>query len=74
MIMIIYRHRHIFTNIFTYRKWITHPKYNENSIDNDFAIIKLLTPVTFTDRVKPICLPSILNNYDSKVATVTGER
>ena len=40
--------------------------------DNDFAIIKLATPVTFSDRVKPICLPSHLTDYDNKVATVTG--
>ena len=44
----------------------------KSSIDNDFAIIKLATPVTFSDRVKPICLPSILTNYDTKVVTVTG--
>ena len=40
--------------------------------DNDFAIIKLATPVTFSDRVKPICLPSLLTDYDNKVATVSG--
>jgi len=41
--------------------------------DNDFAIIKLAAPVTFSDRVKPICLPSLLINYNkNRVATVSG--
>ena len=40
--------------------------------DNDFAIIKLIIPFTFNARVSPICLPSILNNYDARPATVTG--
>ena len=40
--------------------------------DNDFAIIKLATPVTFSDRVRPVCLPSLLTNYDNKLATVSG--
>jgi len=53
-------------------RWINHPSYNAKSYDNDFAIIKLASPITFSDRVSPICLPSTSTNYDSKVATVTG--
>jgi len=53
-------------------RWISHPSYSTSPLNNDFAIIKLSTPVTFSDRVKPICLPSVSTNYDSKVATVTG--
>ena len=53
-------------------RWINHPSYNAKSYDNDFAIIKLASPVSFSDRVSPICLPSASTNYDNKVATVTG--
>ena len=42
------------------------------ALDYDFAIIKLATPVTFSDRVRPVCLPSLLTNYDNKLATVSG--
>ena len=53
-------------------KWINHPSYSASAFDNDFAIIKLASPVSFSDRVSPICLPSTSTNYDNKVATVTG--
>ena len=55
-----------------YSQWINHPSYSASAFDNDFAIIKLASPVTFSDRVSPICLPSASTDYDSKVATVTG--
>ena len=54
------------------RKWIIHPSYKASSTDNDFAIIKLASHVTFTERVFPVCLPSASTNYDNKVVTVTG--
>ena len=54
-------------------RWINHPSYGAaGSFDNDFAIIKLSSPVVFSDRVSPVCLPSSSTNYDSRVATVTG--
>ena len=56
-----------------FSQFINHPDYNSGtSFDNDFAIIKLASPVTFSKRVSPICLPSTSTNYDNKVATVTG--
>ena len=55
------------------KEWIIHPHYKNKTVnDNDFAIIKLATPVEFSYRVAPICLPSTINNHDNKVATVTG--
>ena len=57
----------------TPKEWIIHPSYNSGTnLNNDFAIIKLASPVSFSDRVSPICLPSASTNYDNKVATVTG--
>jgi len=49
-----------------------HPNFNAATLDNDFAVIKLLDPVTFSDRIAPICLPTATNNYDDELATLTG--
>jgi len=35
-----------------------HENYNPNTINNDIAILKLKTPLTFNDKVKPACLPA----------------
>ena len=43
-------------------QWISHPNYRGN--DNDFAIIKLSRPVTFSSRVLPACLPDPSKSYD----------
>ena len=56
----------------TPQEWINHPNYNEFTTDNDFAIIQLSSPVTFSSTVSPICLPSTSDNYENTVATVTG--
>ena len=54
-------------------QWINHPDYGRaNPYDNDFAIIKLATPVSFSDYVVPACLPSASSNYDDVAAKVTG--
>jgi secreted trypsin-like serine protease len=34
-----------------------HPKYDNDAITNDIALIKLSEPITFTDEISPICLP-----------------
>ncbi|XP_078247576.1 coagulation factor VII [Pogona vitticeps] len=36
---------------------IIHEKYSSKSVDNDIALLKLASPVNFTDYVVPICLP-----------------
>merc|ERR1711936_730082 len=35
-----------------------HENYNPNNINNDVAILKLKTPLTFNDKVRPACLPA----------------
>ena len=35
---------------------IMHPHYNENTMDNDIAIIKLASPVAYTDKIQPVCI------------------
>jgi len=49
-----------------------HPSYNSRSQDYDFAIIRLSSSVTFTNSVKPVCMPNPQSNYDNRVARVTG--
>ncbi|CAM2096883.1 transmembrane protease serine 2 isoform X1 [Lepidochelys kempii] len=37
---------------------ISHPNYDSDSKDNDVALMKLQTPLSFTDTVAPVCLPN----------------
>ena len=49
------------------------PLYNSNTMRNDFSILTLASPVTFTDTVRPACLPSDTNTtYSGLTATVMG--
>ncbi|XP_062242553.1 ST14 transmembrane serine protease matriptase a [Platichthys flesus] len=52
---------------------ISHPNYNEYTFDNDIALMELASPVTYSDYIKPICLPA--PQHDFKVGTevwITG--
>ena len=52
---------------------INHPDYNNETLDNDFAVLRLANPVNFTNEVRPACLPADLNaTYAGVTATVTG--
>ena len=52
---------------------INHPEYSSQTLDNDFAILRLANPVTFTNEVSPACLPADLSaTYAGVLATVTG--
>ena len=54
---------------------INHPDYKRDPrfIDNDYAILRLANPVTFTSKVSPACLPADLSStYTDVLATVTG--
>ncbi|XP_068947197.1 prothrombin [Petaurus breviceps papuanus] len=40
-------------------KILIHPKYNwKENLDRDIALLKLKQPITFTDYIHPVCLPS----------------
>ena len=56
------------------RDWINHPDWDRmpKGSTNDFAIIKLVSHVSFSLHILPVCLPSISKNYDDVIATVSG--
>lgn len=39
---------------------------------NDIALLKLEKPVTFNDKIQPICLPKKFNAEPGRVGIVTG--
>jgi len=56
-------------------KWgeiIVHPDYNETTLDNDIAILKLASPLTFNNDVQPACLPNRSFKPNGQTAFVSG--
>jgi len=52
---------------------IKHSRYNSATVDNDYAILRLSQPVSFTDKVSPACLPDEREKtYIGANATATG--
>ena len=47
-----------------------HPSYNSRNYNNDIAIVTLETPVTFSEGIRPICLPSISPKLTTDNASV----
>jgi len=41
----------------TSTRLITHPSWSSNGIRNDIGLIQLPSAVTFTSRIRPVCLP-----------------
>lgn len=53
---------------------IVHPSYSPITYDNDIALIKLSSPITFpsNNKIAPICFPTAGNLYANVQAIVTG--
>ncbi|XP_066984559.1 clotting factor G beta subunit-like [Macrobrachium rosenbergii] len=53
---------------------VVHPSYSSSTMDNDIALIKLATPITFQpdNKIAPVCLPDAGNLYENVNAVVTG--
>merc|ERR1711990_1149274 len=52
-----------------------HPKFDINSAaaDFDIAILKLSKDLTFSNKIKPVCLPtSATKDYSGKASTISG--
>ena len=51
----------------------SHPNYNHENADYDFAILFLSSPLTFSSTIAAVCLPASTQSlYTGQVATVTG--
>ncbi|KAM9788456.1 transmembrane protease serine 2-like [Neosynchiropus ocellatus] len=54
-------------------KIINHEKYDSDSHDNDIALLKLISPLTFTNNVRPVCLPNFGANLSpERQAWISG--
>ncbi|XP_069577089.1 ST14 transmembrane serine protease matriptase a [Brachyistius frenatus] len=52
---------------------ISHPNYNAHNFDNDIALMELDSPVTYSDYIRPICLPAPQHNFPtSHTVWITG--
>ncbi|KAM8877829.1 uncharacterized protein ACB058_003518 [Synchiropus picturatus] len=52
---------------------LVHPNYNSVTTDNDIALVRLSSPVTFTDYIRPVCLADSNSVFNSATASwVTG--
>ncbi|XP_035535278.1 ST14 transmembrane serine protease matriptase a isoform X2 [Morone saxatilis] len=52
---------------------IPHPNYNAYTFDNDIALMELDSPVTYSDYIRPICLPSPQHDFPTgSTVWITG--
>ncbi|KAK5868980.1 hypothetical protein PBY51_009946 [Eleginops maclovinus] len=55
------------------KRIISHPNYNAYTFDNDIALMELDSPVTYSDYIQPICLPSSQHNFPTaSTVWITG--
>ncbi|XP_059158838.1 chymotrypsinogen B-like [Physella acuta] len=50
---------------------LLHVKYDDNPLQYDIGLLKLKTPIEFSDTIRPVCLPEG-NIWDSSPCFVTG--
>ncbi|XP_043923925.1 acrosin-like [Protopterus annectens] len=53
-------------------KIIMHEEYSESTTKNDIALIKLVNPISYTDYVQPVCIPSIEETQTLDLCFVSG--
>ena len=57
---------------FTASTWTSHPSYDSDTVDYDFALLTLSSPLTFSSSVMPACLPDSSTDYEAVTAVVSG--
>lgn len=53
-------------------QFFVHPKYDDDSVANDVALVKLSRPATLNQFVSTVCLPSKQYNFGGKTLVATG--
>ena len=53
-------------------KVIVHPSYNPTYWRNDIALMKLSAPITYSNYILPVCIPSESTSMVDKVSIATG--
>ena len=51
---------------------VIHPSYNPTFWRNDIALMKLISPITYSNFILPVCIPSESASMVGKVAIATG--
>ncbi len=49
-----------------------HPNYNENTMYDDIALIKLPSPVTLGDGIRTICLPKATETFTNRTVPLAA--
>lgn len=55
-------------------KIVVHPKFNSVTLENDVALLRMVSPVDFTLNVAPLCIPESAENLVGKTAQVLGRK
>ncbi|XP_045136457.1 serine proteinase stubble-like isoform X2 [Portunus trituberculatus] len=56
----------------TAQRVTVHPSYSRATLQNDVAVIRLASTVTYTERIKPACLPTTDIELAGKECTISG--
>ncbi|TRY94900.1 hypothetical protein DNTS_023642 [Danionella cerebrum] len=52
---------------------IPHPSYNPYTYDFDIALMELESPITYSETIRPVCLPTATDTYPTGgTVTITG--
>ena len=51
---------------------IQHSSYNPSTISHDYSILKLASPVTFNNNIRPVCLPTDASKTYAGAAAITS--
>merc|ERR1711973_780247 len=63
---------HCYNSMFTDLRVIV-GEHNSKKVDNDIAVLELAEDLTFTDKIKPACLPSSeTKDYSGSASTISG--